>query len=83
MYTSGNIQTQIIDVLADQVREKLMRKVKAARWYMIVSDEVTDVSNKEQVTSVLWDVDSEIFLIREYLLGFTECDTVQPQLNNV
>ena len=74
-YTSGNIQNQIIDVLADQVREKIVRKVKAARWYMIVSDEVTDVSSKEQLTIVLRYVDSESLLFREDLVGFTECDT--------
>ena len=52
-----------------------MRKVKAARWYTIVSDEVTDVSNKEQLTIVLRYVDSESLLIREDLVGFTECNT--------
>ena len=57
------------------MREKNLRKVKPARWYMIVSDEVKDVSNKERLTIVLWYVDSESLLIREDLVGFTECDT--------
>ena len=52
MYTSGNIQNQIINVLADQAREKIVRKVKAAIWYTIISDEVTDVSNKDSCAAV-------------------------------
>ena len=52
MYTSGNIQIQISAILADQGREKIVSKVKVTRWYTIVSNEVTDVSNKEQLTIV-------------------------------
>ena len=75
IYTSGNTQNQIIDVLADQVRYKIVGKVKAAIWYTVISDEVTDVSNKEQLTVVLRYVDNDSLAIREDLVGFTECDT--------
>ena len=75
MYTSGNIQKHIINVLADQVREKIVRKVKAARWYTTVSNEVTDVSNKEQLIIVLRYIDNESLLIREDIVGFTDCNT--------
>ena len=51
-----------------------MRRVKAARWFTIVSDEVTDVSNREQLTLVLRYVDMESLTIREDLVGFVECN---------
>ena len=50
MYTSSIIQNQIIDILADQVRQKVVDKVNQARWYSVIADEVTDVSNKEQLS---------------------------------
>ena len=52
-YTSSIIQNQVIDVLADQVRQKIIRKVDQAKWFSIIADEVTDVSNKEQLSLVV------------------------------
>ena len=52
-----------------------MRKVQAAKWYTVLADEVTDVSNKEQLSFVLRYVDSDSLIIREDLVGFVECDT--------
>lgn len=44
-YTSNTIQNQIINVLADQVRCHIINKVKEAKWFTVVADEVTDVAN--------------------------------------
>ena len=74
-YTSSIIQNQIIDILADQIRQKIIRKVQGAKWFSVVADEVTDVSNKEQLSLVLRYVDPDTLLVREDLLGFFECDT--------
>lgn len=74
-YTSNTIQNQIVSVLANQVRGKIIRKVQPAKWYTIIADEVTDLSNKEQLSIVLRYVDSDNVLVREDLVGFVECDT--------
>ena len=74
-YISNTAQNQIINVLADQVRQKIIQKVQAAKWYAVIADEVTDVSNKEQLSIVLRYVDSDSLVIREDLVDFTECDT--------
>ena len=52
-YTSKTIQNQMIDILADQVRQKIVGNIEAAKWYTVVADEVTDVLNKEQLSLVL------------------------------
>ena len=44
------IQNQIVTVLADQVTTCIIDKVKAAKWFMVIADEVTDVSNREQLS---------------------------------
>ena len=48
-YTSNTIQNQIITVLANQVTTYIIDKVKVARWFTVIADEVADVSNKEQL----------------------------------
>ena len=74
-YTSNTIQNQIISILADQVIQSIISRVKAAKWFSVIADEVTDVSNKEQLSIALRYVDSAMLLVREDLVGFFECDT--------
>lgn len=65
----------MIDILADQVRQKIVGNIEAAKWYTVIADEVTDVSNKEQLSLVLRYVDPDTLSVREDLIGFVECDT--------
>lgn len=74
-YTSSVIQNEIIAVLADHVRNQIIAKVQAARWFTVVADEVTDAANKEQLSLVLRYVDPDELIVREDLVGFFECDT--------
>lgn len=64
MYTSSTIQNQIIDILADQVRQKIVDNVKRARWYSVIADEVTDVSNKGQLSLSVRHVDVDTLEVR-------------------
>jgi hypothetical protein len=74
-YTSSIIQNQMIDVLADQVRGKIISMVHASKWFTVIADEVTDISNKEILSIALRYVDSATLLVREDYVGFFECDT--------
>ena len=85
-YTSKTIQNQMINIVADQVRSKIVGNIKAAKWYTVISDEVTDVSNKEPLSLVLRYVDSDTLLVREDLIGFVECNngiTGRELANNI
>ena len=64
-YTSKTIQNQMINIVADQIRSKIAGNIEATKWYSVISDEVTDVSNKEQLSLVLRYVDSDTLLVRE------------------
>ena len=68
-YTSPVIQNQIIDVLEDQIRSEIIRRVQKAKWFTVIADEVTDVSNKEQLSLVLRYIDPDTCLVRENLVG--------------
>uniref|UniRef100_A0A1X7T6Z4 DUF4371 domain-containing protein n=1 Tax=Amphimedon queenslandica TaxID=400682 RepID=A0A1X7T6Z4_AMPQE len=65
----------MIEILADQVRSNVICNVQAAKWFTVIADEVTDVSNKEIISIVLRYVNSETLIIHEDLVGFFECDT--------
>ena len=52
-YTSSIIQNQLISVLGDHIRGKILSKVMKAQWFTVIADEVTDISNKEQLSIVL------------------------------
>ena len=73
-YTSPNIQNQVIEVLGDHILQKILTKVKQAKYFSLIADEVTDCSNKEQLGVVLRYVDSDNCCIREDLMSFLECD---------
>ena len=62
-YTSSIIQDKIIDILADQIRQKIIRKVQGAKWFSVVANKVTDISNKEQLSLVLRYVDPDNLLV--------------------
>ena len=74
-YTSSVIQNEIIAVLADHIRDQIIAKVRAARWFTVVADEVTDAANEEQLNLVLRYVDPDELIVREELVGLFECDT--------
>lgn len=69
-YTSPVIQNQIIDVLSSQVRDKVIQKVQMAKWFSVIADEVTDVSNKEILSLNVRYWDNESGNICEDVLGF-------------
>ena len=51
-YNSSIIQNQLINILADQIQQKILTNVKRAQWFTVISDEVTDLANKEQLSMV-------------------------------
>ncbi len=69
-YVSNTIQNQIIDVLSSQVCDHIVRSVKTAKWFTVIAVEVTDLSNREQLSIVLRYVDGTSMTVREDLVGF-------------
>ena len=78
-YTSKTTQNDLIQAIGDQLRDKLLLEIKNAKWYSILCDEVTDTSNKEQVSIVLRFVDSSCD-IREEFLEFINTDRITGEV---
>ena len=74
-HTSPDTQNQLISILDDHVRDTILRKVHSSLCYMVIADEVTDCSDKEQLSIVLRYVEPKTSFIREDLVTFLECDS--------
>ena len=72
-YTSPSIQNEVADILGTQIKRNILDRVRRAKFFSVVADEVTDSSNKEQLA--LAYVDPGNLQIREDLVEFIECDT--------
>ena len=75
VYTSPRIQNEIAAVLGDSIRKTILGRVKTAKFFSVIADEVTDISNKEQMSLVLRYVDPVAEVIKEDFIDFIECDT--------
>lgn len=53
LYTSKAIQNSLIDVVRQRILQDIISEVKQAQYYTIIADEVTDLSNKEQLSLTL------------------------------
>ena len=49
-YTSKTIQNEMPEVVGDHIRELILSDIKQARFFSLLADEVTDISNQEQVS---------------------------------
>lgn len=47
------IQNEFIAILGDKVHQHIIRQVKKAKYYSIIFDSTTDVSNKDQTSQAL------------------------------
>lgn len=52
-YTSSVIQNEILDCLANMVREEIIQEVKESEVFSVIADETKDLKKKEQLSLVL------------------------------
>ena len=74
-HTSPSIQNEVADILGTQIKRNILDRVRRAKLFSVVADEVTDSSNKQQLALALRYVDPGNLQIREDLVEFIECDT--------
>ena len=79
MYSSKTIQNQLIEVIEDQVRSRIIDSVQASRYFSILCDEVTDVSGMEQLSLVLRFVDQSNS-IREEFVDFVQVERITGEV---
>ena len=81
-YTSADIQNQLLAVIGDHIQGQILCRVSQAVGFTIVADEVTDISNKEQLSLVLRYASTDD-TVREVIEAVDEINTVQRALQSV
>ncbi|XP_042415024.1 zinc finger MYM-type protein 1-like [Zingiber officinale] len=78
-HTSPDIQKDILNIFANQVRTKIRKEIGDAKFCILV-DEARDTSNKEQMTIVLRFVDIDGFLRERFFAIVHVTDTTAATL---
>lgn len=74
IYTSHNIQDEIINLLAKQVRLAICNEVKEAGYYSIIVDESRDTAKQEQMSFVVRYFNTSDKKMHERFLGFLHAE---------
>ncbi|XP_047137586.1 zinc finger MYM-type protein 1-like [Hydra vulgaris] len=77
-YLGKEIQNELIQILANAIKDSILTRVKFAKYYSIILDYTPDNSHTEQMTIIIRFVDLEsptshdgdLVKIKEHFLGF-------------
>ena len=75
-YCSYQIQNELLQVMANKINREIVDKIRQAKYFAVMTDEVTDASNPEQVVVCMRWVDNEL-QPREDFLGLYKVDNIQ------
>ena len=74
-YTSPQIQNELLKIMALQVLRQITDLIQKAQYYTLMADEVTDISNREQVAVCMRWVDND-FQPHEDFIGLHKVDSI-------
>ena len=72
-YISKTSQNEFIKCCGDVITDELITTTRKAKYYAILADEASDISNKEQLSLVIRFFDVESNRIREELWLWSYC----------
>ena len=72
-YQSHDIINEMMQLMANQLLQKLLNEVRSAEWYSIIADETRDISGAERLgVSIRW-VEND-YQVHEDLIGLVEVE---------
>ena len=80
LYTSPKIQNNIINIMANMVRQQICTSVQQAGYYSILADETKNMSKQEHLSIVIRYFDGNTHSIVEHFLTFTIASNLTPEL---
>ena len=81
-YTSGDIQNELLQLMAISILRDVGTSIKTSSWYTIIrimADECSDVSNKEQFVICIRWVDAEQLCEHEDVIGLYHVDAIDAK----
>ena len=77
-FISHDIQNELLSIMANHIIRNIASDVQKNRYYSIICDEYTDISNHEQLTFCLRWVDSNM-AANEDFIGFYEVPNIKSE----
>ena len=65
-YTSHEIQNEILSIIAQAILHRLVRQIQSSVFFMLMVDETTDISNREQVVLVFRWVEDDLAVHEDF-----------------
>ena len=75
-YLGHKIQNELIQLLANEIKCKIIKKIKEAKYFSNILDCTPDASHQEQISLILWRVDISTSPIKivEHFVEFVKVD---------
>ena len=80
-YSSPSFQNELIDIIGNQIRSKIIERCHSSKFFSIIVDETTDISHVEQVSVVIRFIAVEYgkCIVEEHFVGFWATHTTTGQ----
>ena len=77
-YNHHEVQNELLNLMGSEVLREKLAIVRDRRFFSMIADEGTDVSNSEQLSFCVRSVDDELN-VNEDFLGFYEIDNIKSE----
>ena len=77
-YTSHEVQNELLDIMSTQILRDIAKEILSEKFFTVMIDEATDLSNTEQVVIVLRCVKDDLSVIESFI-GLYQTDTIDAQ----
>ena len=75
-YNHNDVQNEILDIMAVLTLQEKLKTIRECRFFSIIADEGTDMSNKEQLPFCLRSVDENLNAFEDFI-GFCQLENIK------
>ena len=78
MYTSHEVQNELLAIMSTQIIRDIGKQILSAKFFTVMIDEATDLSNTEQVVLLLRYVKEDLTVVEQFV-GLYQTDAIDSR----